>query len=173
MLPPPGRQRAVHRRGAAGRQARPVPERRSDRQDPADLPGHFQSVQGVIVDPADRLWVLDTGIPGFAGSSYGGPKIVAIDLRTNKIVRRIVFPTSVVPADSYINDMRFDLRRGKAGKVYITDRAAPSASSRSTSPRADPGAAWPGTPRRSRTRTSSPSSTASPSPVSSAPTGSP
>jgi sugar lactone lactonase YvrE len=32
----------------------------------------------------------------------------------------------VVPADSYINDMRFDLRRGTAGTAFITDAGGPN-----------------------------------------------
>lgn len=105
------------------RNGKPVayPNAEVNRQDPSDLAGHFQSVQAVVVDPDDRLWVLDTGSPQFAGSSYGGPKLVAIDLHTNRIVRTILFPTSVVPSNSYINDIRFDLRRGAAGMAFITD----------------------------------------------------
>jgi hypothetical protein len=47
--------------------AYPGPE--VNRQDASDLAGHFQSVQSVVVDGADRLWILDTGSPLFAGSS--------------------------------------------------------------------------------------------------------
>ena len=78
-------------------------------------------MQSVVVDAADRLWILDTGSPGFAGSSYGGPKLVAVDLRTDRIVRKILFPPEVVPANSYPNDVRFDLRRGAEGMAFITD----------------------------------------------------
>ncbi|MFI1700464.1 L-dopachrome tautomerase-related protein [Streptomyces bobili] len=97
------------------------PDAEVNRQDASDLAGHFQSVQSVVVDAADRLWVLDTGSPGFAGSSYGGPKLVAVDLRTDRIVRTILFPPEVVPANSYPNDVRFDLRRGAEGTAFITD----------------------------------------------------
>ncbi|MFC0541952.1 L-dopachrome tautomerase-related protein [Kutzneria chonburiensis] len=101
------------------------PDADVNRQNPDDLAGYFQSVQSVVVDPADRLWILDTGSPLFAGSSYGGPKLIAVDLRTNRIVRKILFPSDVVPADSYVNDVRFDLRRGKAGMAFITDAGGP------------------------------------------------
>ncbi|MGI5414074.1 L-dopachrome tautomerase-related protein [Streptomyces chartreusis] len=97
------------------------PNAEVNRQDPADQAGHFQSVHSVVVDAADRLWVLDSGSPGFAGSSYGGPKLVAIDLHTNRVVKKIVFPRDVVPGNSYLNDIRFDLRRGRGGTAYITD----------------------------------------------------
>jgi sugar lactone lactonase YvrE len=105
------------------RDGRPVayPDAEVNRADAADLAGHFQSVQSVVVDPADRLWILDTGSPLFAGSSYGGPKLVAVDLRTDRIVRKILLPSDVVPSDSYPNDVRFDLRRGAEGMAFITD----------------------------------------------------
>jgi sugar lactone lactonase YvrE len=31
------------------------------------------SVQSIVVDPADRLWLLDTGSPLFAPTEHGGP----------------------------------------------------------------------------------------------------
>ncbi|MGW3247471.1 L-dopachrome tautomerase-related protein [Streptomyces sp. NPDC001070] len=107
------------------RDGRPVayPDTEVNREDASDLAGHFQSVQSVVVDPADRLWILDTGSPLFAGSSYGGPKLVAVDLRTDRIVRKILFPSDVVPSNSYPNDVRFDLRRGAEGMAFITDSA--------------------------------------------------
>ncbi|MEU6346538.1 L-dopachrome tautomerase-related protein [Streptomyces sp. NPDC046977] len=51
----------------------------------------------------------------------GGPKLVAIDLRTDKIVRTIVLPREVAGPRSFVNDVRFDLTRGKAGTAYLTD----------------------------------------------------
>jgi sugar lactone lactonase YvrE len=89
---------------------------------------HFVSVQSVVVDPADRLWVLDTGSPLLKSAVPGGPKLVAIDLTTNKIIKRILFPAAVAGPTSYLNDVRFDLRMGSAasadgvhGIAYITD----------------------------------------------------
>ncbi|MFF3488597.1 L-dopachrome tautomerase-related protein [Streptomyces sp. NPDC002701] len=104
-----------------GGKAVAFPDGEVNREDADDLAGHFQSVQSVVVDSLDRLWILDTGSPLFAASSYGGPKLVAVDLRTNRIVRKILFPSDVVPSDSYPNDVRFDLRRGAAGTAFITD----------------------------------------------------
>lgn len=105
------------------RNGKPVayPNAEVNREDAADLAGHFQSVQSVVVDATDRLWILDTGGPLFAGSSYGGPKLVAVDLRTDRIIRKILFPPEVVPTNSYPNDVRFDLRRGAEGMAFITD----------------------------------------------------
>lgn len=82
---------------------------------------HFVSVQSVVADGADRLWVLDTGAPGFAAPIAGGAKLVAVDLATNKVVKTIILGTDVVLPTTYVNDVRFDLRQGEAGVAYITD----------------------------------------------------
>lgn len=87
---------------------------------------HFISVQSVVVDPQDRLWVLDTGSIELGPTAPGGPKLVGIDLRTNKVVKRIFFPPDVATPETYLNDIRFDLRRGTAGLAYITDSGAKS-----------------------------------------------
>lgn len=79
------------------------------------------SVQSVVVDPADRLWILDTGSPMFQPIMYGGPKLVCVDLSTDKIIRKILFPQDVALPTTYLNDVRFDLRRGSEGMAFITD----------------------------------------------------
>ena len=81
----------------------------------------FVSVQSIVVDPADRLWVLDTGSPLFQPTKPGGPKLVRIDLDTDTVAQVITFPTDVALPSTYLNDVRFDLRRGDAGIAYITD----------------------------------------------------
>lgn len=81
------------------------------------------SVQSVVVDGADRLWILDTGAPGFAAPVPGGAKLVAVDLATNAVSRTILLGPDVVLPTTYVNDMRFDLRQGEAGVAYITDSA--------------------------------------------------
>jgi sugar lactone lactonase YvrE len=87
------------------------------------------SVQSVVVDPIDRLWVLDTGSVKMEGTVPGGPKLVGIDLKTNAVFKTIGFPPQVALRTTYLNDVRFDLRRGKAGMAFITDssRAGPNA----------------------------------------------
>jgi len=84
------------------------------------------SVQSVMVDPKDRLWALDTGSVKLGPNVPNGPKMVCMDLKNNTITRKIFFPRSVVPASTYLNDVRFDLRRGKAGMAFITDSGAKS-----------------------------------------------
>ncbi len=79
------------------------------------------SVQSVVVDPQDRLWILDTGSIEFGPTSYGGPKLIGVDLKQNRIFKTILFPQSVALPTTYLNDVRFDLRRAKAGMAFITD----------------------------------------------------
>ncbi|CAB3745751.1 hypothetical protein LMG29660_00018 [Burkholderia puraquae] len=91
---------------------------RADDRNPAD---HFLSVQSVVADGRGRLWVLDTAAPNFSSPVAGGAKLVAIDLKQNRIVKTIVFPGNVMRAQTYVNDVRFDFRVGKAGVAYVTD----------------------------------------------------
>ena len=84
-------------------------------QDEAVNQTHFVSVQSVVVDPADRLWVLDTGAPLLKNTVPGGPKLVCIDLKTNVVVKTILIPPDVAGTNSYLNDVRFDLRVGENG----------------------------------------------------------
>lgn len=85
---------------------------------------HLISVQSVVVDPRDRLWIVDTGSIEFGPTSPGGPKLVGVDLATNKVIKTILFPPAVALATTYINDVRFDLRRGEAGYAFLTDSSA-------------------------------------------------
>ena len=79
------------------------------------------SVQSVVVDPADRLWLLDTGSVEFGPVIPGGAKLVGVDLATNKVFKSIPVPADVALPTTYLNDVRFDLTRGKAGTAYVTD----------------------------------------------------
>lgn len=81
------------------------------------------SLQSIVVDAADRLWILDTGSPMFAPTRRGGPKLVCVDLATDSVVQIIVFQPDVALSTTYLNDIRFDLRVGAAGVAYITDSA--------------------------------------------------
>jgi len=92
-----------------------------NRLDAARAVDTFVSVQSVVVDPRNRLWVLDTGSVEFAPVVPDGPKLVGIDLGTNRIFRTIRFPAQVVLPTTYLNDVRFDLRQGNEGFAYITD----------------------------------------------------
>lgn len=66
---------------------------------------YLTGVQSVVIDSADRLWILDTGriaIPDgtMLNASPGGAKLVGIDLTTNEIFTTIVFDSMQAPAQS-------------------------------------------------------------------------
>ena len=82
---------------------------------------HLVGVQSVVVDSADRLWILDTGSIVFGPTAQGGPKLVGVDLTTNEVVKTIYFPRDIARPKSYFNDVRFDLTVGREGTAYITD----------------------------------------------------
>jgi sugar lactone lactonase YvrE len=50
-----------------------------------------------------------------------GPKLVCVDLESDEMIQTIAFPAEVALEMTYLNDIRFDLRRGKAGVAFITD----------------------------------------------------
>lgn len=79
-------------------------------------------VQSAVVDAEDRLWLLDSGLPKLGAPTIpGGPKLVGIDLKQNRVFKTITFPSTVVLASSFLNDVRFDLSRGLAGFAYLSD----------------------------------------------------
>lgn len=97
------------------------PHAQINRPNPSNQSESLVSVQSVVVDPRDRLWILDTGSIKFGPTSYGGPKLIGVDLKQNRIFKKILFPQAVALKTTYLNDIRFDLRRGKAGMAFITD----------------------------------------------------
>jgi hypothetical protein len=63
-------------------------------------------MQSAVIDPVDKLWILDTGreaAPNGAmvPTSYGGPKLIGLNLSNNTIF------TTIVP-DLYLNGLWFD-----------------------------------------------------------------
>jgi sugar lactone lactonase YvrE len=89
-----------------------------DQQRPSDC---LVSVQSVVVDPVGRLWLLDTGSTEFGPPIADGPKLVCVDLEADDVVQTIPVPPDVALETTYLNDIRFDLRRGEAGAAFITD----------------------------------------------------
>lgn len=90
-------------------------------------------MQSVVLDPKDRLWILDTGRPLLSSGTLllatpGGPKLLCVDITTNTVIKTIVFPPTVAYPDSYLNDIRFDLRPSISpagqGVAYITDSSS-------------------------------------------------
>jgi sugar lactone lactonase YvrE len=93
----------------------------------------FISVQALYITPDDILWVLDTGrpsinetrTPSMPYAAPGGPKLVAINLSNDTIKRTYTLPADVHYPDSYMNDLRFDMRPNATasggGIAYIVD----------------------------------------------------
>jgi len=94
---------------------------RADELSPKD---HFVCVQSVVADGQDRLWVVDAAAPAMAHVIKDGPKLVGIDLKTNKVIKTIPFDTSTVLQASYLNDVRIS-PDGKS--AYLTDSGAEGA----------------------------------------------
>ena len=79
---------------------------------------HFVCVQSVTVDPQGFLWVLDPAAPGNAFNLDGGPKLVKVDLGSDKVAQVIRFGRDTIPQGSYLNDVRVS----PDGRwAYITD----------------------------------------------------
>lgn len=90
---------------------------RNARKDEVDPKTHFVCVQSVVAE-GGNLWVLDPGAPASEKIVRGAPKLVRIDLASNKAVQTIPFDERVAPQGSYLNDIRFS-PDGKWG--YLTD----------------------------------------------------
>jgi sugar lactone lactonase YvrE len=80
-------------------------------------PTHFVCVQSVYVDANDFLWILDPASPKMRGVVKDGPKLVKVDLSTNKSVS-IIPLAHVAPQKSYLNDVRVDTA---ANVAFITE----------------------------------------------------
>jgi sugar lactone lactonase YvrE len=94
------------------------------------------SVQALYITPAtsngdrpETLWLLDTGRPTIQSSDGsfsmpyaqpGGPKVIGVSLSNNSVYATYTFPPTVHYPDSYMNDIRFDLRPN-VSTAYIVD----------------------------------------------------
>lgn len=97
----------------------PFPDENWNTWDPSLTPkDHFICVQSVYIDKDGFLWILDPANPQFEGVIKNGPKLIKVDLSTNKVVQKIYFDESVAPPDSYLNDVRIDTKKRYA---YLTD----------------------------------------------------
>ena len=85
---------------------------------------HFVCVQSVVADGRGNLWVVDPAAPATAQVVPGGPKLVRIDLRSNKVAQTIPFGETVAPQGSYLNDVRLS---PDGRHAYLTDSGAKGA----------------------------------------------
>jgi sugar lactone lactonase YvrE len=98
---------------------------------------HFVCVQSVVADGHGNLWVLDPAAPGSEKVVAGGPKLVRIDLATNKVAQVIRFGEDVALQGSYLNDVRFHpggqtafiTDSGARGSIVVVDLASGKARS--------------------------------------------
>ena len=79
---------------------------------------HFVSVQSVVSDDSGSLWALDPASPNMEHIIPKGPKLVRIDLDTNKVTKVIPFNEKIALQGSYLNDARFS---PDGRYAYITD----------------------------------------------------
>jgi len=89
----------------------------------------------VIVDPARRLWLLDTGSIEFGETLPRGPKLVCVDLQRDEVVQWISVPReiadgrlepriSIVRAWEETHEVLGALRERRArGKAVLTRKA--------------------------------------------------
>ena len=91
---------------------------RNARANELPVADYFVCVQSIVPDGHGNLWVLDPGAPGNEKILEGAPKIVRIDLATNRVTKVIPVPGDVALQGTYLNDIRFS-PDGKTG--YITD----------------------------------------------------
>jgi sugar lactone lactonase YvrE len=91
---------------------------RNAKQDEISPNDHFVSVQSVVADGRGSLWIVDPAAPALEQIVKGGPKLVQIDLASNKVAKTIPFDERVAPQGTYLNDIRFS-PDGKWG--YLTD----------------------------------------------------
>ncbi|MDB5919029.1 MAG: hypothetical protein JWR40_3263 [Massilia sp.] len=79
---------------------------------------HWVCVQSVVADGRGSVWVVDAAAPAVDGIVPEGPKLVRIDLATDRVTQVIRFGQDVAIPGSYMNDVRFS----KDGKyAYLTD----------------------------------------------------
>lgn len=119
---------------------RPYPDEqwnawRNVRRDELDPSDHWVCVQSVVADGRGSVWVVDPAAPAVDGLVPGGPKLVRIDLATDRVARVIRFGQDVAIPGSYLNDVRFSkdgkyaflTDAGQRGALVVVDLAAGAA----------------------------------------------
>ncbi|MDB5895013.1 MAG: hypothetical protein JWQ88_2544 [Rhodoferax sp.] len=94
---------------------------RNARKDEMTARDHWVCVQSVVADRRGNLWVLDPAAPAQGSVVPMGPKLVRIDLASNRVAQTIAFDQTAAPQGSYLNDVRFS---PDGRTAYITDSGA-------------------------------------------------
>jgi len=105
---------------------RPYPDARwnawrNARKDELSARDHWVCVQSVVADRQGNVWALDAGAPAQSLVVPQGPKLVRIDLASNRAVQTIAFGENAAPQGSYLNDVRFS---PDGRHAFITDSGA-------------------------------------------------
>jgi len=106
---------------------RPYPDEewnawRNARMSEVSPDNHFVCVQSVVADRRGSLWVVDPAAPNAEKTVKGGPKVVEIDLNSNKVKRIFPMGPEVAGPASYLNDIRI----APDGRfAYLTDSGSP------------------------------------------------
>ena len=81
----------------------------------------FVRTNSLRFGPDGLLWIVDTGTPKADGSVVtNGPKLIAIDITTNQVVKSIGLD-AVAREKSFVDDLRFN-----DPFIYITDAGVPA-----------------------------------------------
>ena len=109
-------------------QPQPYPNQAWNDWQPGAATAHtFVRGNALRIGPDGLLWVVDTGTARMGSPVLpGGPKLVAIDLHTNQVVRTLPLDDVVKPA-SLVDDVR---RRGTP--LHRTEAGAPARTGRDT-----------------------------------------
>ncbi|WP_312824756.1 L-dopachrome tautomerase-related protein [Epilithonimonas sp.] len=87
----------------------------------SDYKNHLVSVLGITVYK-NTLWILDQGKrAGVDGIPDGSTKVVAVDIKTKKVIKNIPIPKPFFRESIQLNDLRYDPTHGKEGMIYITN----------------------------------------------------
>ncbi len=83
---------------------------------------HFVCVQSVVADGQGSLWVVDPAAPNLDKTVKDGPKLVRIDLKSDKVTKTFAIGPDVAGPASYLNDVRI----APDGRfAYLTDSGSP------------------------------------------------
>lgn len=77
---------------------------------------HVVSIQSVVVEEEDALWILGPASPYFRAVVPGGTKLVRVDLARNEVTRVYHVDDESAREKSYLNDVRF-----AHGHAFISD----------------------------------------------------
>lgn len=80
------------------------------------------SPHGMYMDKNDILWIIDDGkLAGIEEIPQDAAKIIAIDIKSGKIIHNISITPNAMDNESHLNDLRVNPDMGTAGTAFITN----------------------------------------------------